>query len=148
MGVFKNLSTERLKKKKLERDIQAEILNGLECINDASFDRLNNVPVYDRKYECYRRPGKFSRKGTSDIVGVFKGRYVAIEVKTVKEYNYYIENEQRILIAILNKEELSKKDAHLADQILYQEQKISAGGICFFTCSLEHTLTILGGLCR
>jgi penicillin-binding protein-related factor A (putative recombinase) len=42
----------------------------------------HNVAVWDAKSNAFRRPGFGQRRGVSDILGIFNGRLLAIEVKT------------------------------------------------------------------
>lgn len=73
-----------MENKRNETDIVKGILEYLNYSGIFSF-RVNTVGVWDDSKKTYRRPGKFTLKGTSDILGVLKdGRMLAIEVKTDK----------------------------------------------------------------
>lgn len=63
-----------------ETDIQNAILEYLQYKNIFVW-RNNNTPVFDPRTNAYRRMPKGSIKGVSDILGVFKGKMLAIEVK-------------------------------------------------------------------
>lgn len=40
--------------------------------------------TYDPKEGKFRRPSKYYKRGTADILGIYKGRPLAIEVKSEK----------------------------------------------------------------
>jgi len=68
-----------------ESQIQNAILEFL-LYNGVFCWRSNNVPVYDQTAKRYRRMPKFSLKGVADILGIYKGRPLAIEVKKERQY--------------------------------------------------------------
>lgn len=71
-----------IKSKISETEIQTMILDFLNKKGIFCF-RVNTTGIYDPTTQTYRRPGKFSLKGTSDILGILPdGRFLAIEVKT------------------------------------------------------------------
>lgn len=141
MAATKNLSIGKLKKSESERDVQRELLAGLDRIYPGAFDRIANVPVYNKNSQSYQRPNKFSRSGTSDILGCIRGRFIAIEVKTEKEYNWIWNFIQRTAGGSYVPK--NKKEEHAMDQINYLDSKKIHGGLCFFTYSLDHTLKTL-----
>jgi penicillin-binding protein-related factor A (putative recombinase) len=117
-------------------------LDGLESIYPGAFDRIANVPVYNQRTQSYQKPNRFSRAGTADIIGCLNGRFIAIEVKTEKEYNWtwnFIQKRNGVG-SVMPK---NKKEDHAVDQINYLDSKRLHGGLCFFTYSLEHTLKTL-----
>ena len=49
----------------------------------------------------HRRRGKYEPKGIPDIIGVYRGRFIAIEVKRPK--GGVVKQEQKLFIELLNK---------------------------------------------
>lgn len=67
----------------LERDIQREICEWLKK-EGYFFWRSNNVPVFARSNDGkmrYRAMPKFSMKGIPDIIVLFRGTFIGLEVK-------------------------------------------------------------------
>lgn len=129
-----------------EMDIVNSILKGLNQLPMASFNRINNVPTWNKKTKSYNRPSRFAPKGMSDIVGCYKypnakhATYVAIEVKTPLEYNWVLQFYNRIKDQLYTYVPQTKKEDHVLNQIRFIDKKISCGGIGFFTYSLQNTL--------
>lgn len=47
--------------------------------------KIDSVGIYDEKLKVHRaQRGLFKRKGVSDIIGIYKGRFLSIEVKSQK----------------------------------------------------------------
>lgn len=68
---------------KRETEIQKEIMEYLWG-KDIFCWRNNSVGVFD-PFKCkYRKPSKYEIMGVSDILGVYKGKFLAIEVKSAK----------------------------------------------------------------
>lgn len=132
-----------MQRKKLEKEIQEEILITLNSLDGASFDRISNVPVFNRVTGGYQRPNKFQPNGISDIIGVYHGKFIAIEVKTPAEYNWNMAFLKRIG-DYRNYSPQNKKESRAIDQMIYIDNKIKNGGCGFFTYSVEHTLKKLG----
>jgi penicillin-binding protein-related factor A (putative recombinase) len=66
----------------LEKDIEKAILRYLELLPECYAWRNNTMGVYDAKKGIYRGTwSKYSIKGVSDIIGVYKGRPLFLEVK-------------------------------------------------------------------
>ena len=66
----------------IESDIEKLILNWLNK-NGIFAWKCKTMGTYDAKIGGYRKPGKFSLNGVSDILGVLpNGQFLAIEVKT------------------------------------------------------------------
>lgn len=141
MGATKNSLIGKLKRSESEKSVQRELLAGLDQVYPGAFDRIANVPVYNQRTQSYQRPNKYSRSGTSDIIGCVNGRFIAIEVKTEKEYNWVWSFIQRVASGSYVPK--NKKEEHAVDQINYLDSKKFHGGLCFFTYSLEHTLKTL-----
>lgn len=129
-----------------EFDIVNQILEGLNQLPMASFNRINNVPTWNKKTQSYNRPSRFAPKGMSDICGCYKypndkhATYVAIEVKTPLEYNWVLQFYNRIKNNIDTYTPQTEKEKHVLNQIKYINHKIACDGIGFFTYSLEHCL--------
>lgn len=86
-------------------------------------DRINNGAVWDPRKHTFRKGG--TRKGIADIIGIIKGRYLAIEVK----YG---------------------KDRQSVDQKLIQQEIETAGGVYMiardFDTFVEDFQKILGDI--
>lgn len=67
-------------KKKLEKDIQREICDYL-AENNYFFWRSNNIPVFDRNKNKFRALPKYTPRGLPDIIIIYKGYFIALEVK-------------------------------------------------------------------
>lgn len=70
-------------KKKLEKDIQREVCEWLDK-NGYMFWRSNNIPVYGMNNGgkmTFRKLPKYTPRGIPDIMVVFEGRFIGIEVK-------------------------------------------------------------------
>jgi Holliday junction resolvase len=120
-----------------------EYLNKMKI---GSFERVSNLPAYDKRINSYRRPSKYSKKGMCDIIGCLDGRFIGIEVKTRREFEWVL----RFWIRVKRSDSIdkfkptNKKEDHVLNQIKYIADKNSNGAFCFFTYSLEHTLKKLG----
>lgn len=126
-----------------EKDIQNEILQYLLDSKTGSFDMVYNLPPFDFRSGQYRRPSKHYRKGVCDIVGCLEGRFIGIEVKTPREFTWVKNFYKRIVSIVDSYNPLTKKEAHVLNQIRYIRNKNSNGGYCFFTYSLGHTQNML-----
>ena len=81
------------KYKKTEFEIENEILNWLNNQKNILAFKVETNGYWDPKKQFYRkRKSKFVLPGTSDILGVYEGKFFAIEVK--REKNYKISNNQ------------------------------------------------------
>jgi penicillin-binding protein-related factor A (putative recombinase) len=79
-----------------EKDIQQAILMYLQTVEDGYFWRNNNGGVFDPTKKVYRlNRSIFTPKGISDILGIYKTKMVAIEVKRPK---CYATKEQKIFL--------------------------------------------------
>lgn len=98
-----------------EKEIEKSILEYLATLPDAFFWKVNNVGVYDVAGGFYRMPkSRFILRGQADIQGLFKGKYVAIEVKR---------KQTRGNTSIYQKQ--------------FLENVNNFGGIAFVACSVE-----------
>jgi penicillin-binding protein-related factor A (putative recombinase) len=47
--------------------------------------KIDSTGIYDPKKQCFRsNKNEFKRKGVSDIIGIYKGKFLSIEVKSEK----------------------------------------------------------------
>jgi Holliday junction resolvase len=67
-----------MKLKESEKDIQKAIIDILR-IRGAVVVKFNNVGIYDKNRDTYIKVGK---KGVSDILACYLGKFIAIEVKS------------------------------------------------------------------
>lgn len=65
-----------------ESQIQEQILDWLSFQTNCMTWRNNNVGIYDPKTKGFRRMPKYCRRGVSDILGIWHGKPLAIEVKS------------------------------------------------------------------
>lgn len=66
-----------------EKQIQNNIMGYLQAKGIFRF-QINNSATFDRLEGKYRKKNRWFMYGVSDIVGIYKGRFLAIEVKTEK----------------------------------------------------------------
>jgi hypothetical protein len=64
-----------------EKEIELEILDWVNRHKNGFAFKVNPTAQYDPKLKMYRKPGKFVLKGTADIIGIWAGKPLAIEVK-------------------------------------------------------------------
>lgn len=84
----------------IEADIENLILDYLNKRGIFAF-KIKTMGTYDAINKTYRKLGKFSLKGTSDILGLLPGgRFLAIEVKTAKGV---VSKEQKAFLNKVNK---------------------------------------------
>jgi len=87
-------------KRQSESDIQTLILDWLNRKGVFSF-RVNTAGVYDSRKNIYRTPGRYTLKGTSDVLGILPtGRFLAVEVKSATGR---VTVEQRAFLDRINK---------------------------------------------
>ena len=76
-----------------EKEIEKEILDALMKHEDVFAFKVNTTGVFDPKRKIYRTiKNRHIHKGTSDILGVWKGAFFAIEVKKPSTIKKAIEN--------------------------------------------------------
>lgn len=73
----------RRKNRAEESDNLSAIMEYLQWNKIFAF-RVNNTPVFDPARKVFRKMGKFTPKGVADILGIYKGKPLAIEVKASK----------------------------------------------------------------
>jgi len=70
----------------LEKEIENSILNYLDFLPNCFAWKNQNVGIYDARKRTYRKSNsKHQFKGISDILGIYKGKMLAIEVKQPKK---------------------------------------------------------------
>lgn len=70
--------------KQLEKTIENAILDWINLRPRGFAFKVNTMGVYDKSFGGYRKTGKYTLKGTSDILGLWHDKFLAIEVKTAK----------------------------------------------------------------
>lgn len=95
-----------------EKEIETSILHWLNQQQGCFAFKVNTIGVFDEEIGAYRKTSKFVLKGTADIIGIWKTKPLAIEVKNK---NGRLSQEQK---AFINK-------------------YIELGGIAFKVSSLE-----------
>jgi penicillin-binding protein-related factor A (putative recombinase) len=85
-----------------EKQIESSILDYLNTLVGCFAFKINTGGIFDPSTRRMRTiTNKHQHKGTSDIIGVYKGRFFAIEVKRPKtDYNTktYPSKDQKIFI--------------------------------------------------
>ena len=81
----------------LENDIVNTILTYLNYLPNCFAWKNQNIGVYDPAKKLFRKLGKFQFKGISDIIGIYKGRPLFIEVKTPKNKNNLTVHQKQFL---------------------------------------------------
>lgn len=79
--------------------------------------------IYDPRKRSFRKPSKFHLNGVSDILGIFDGKFLAIEVKRLLPKKTYPSPAQRDFIASVKEQ----------------------GGVAFVARSVEDVLKYLPG---
>jgi len=108
----------------MENDIQNTIIEYLRYKNIYVW-RNNSIGVYDPVRKTFRKTSKWSISGVSDIIGIYKGIFLAIEVKREhpktyptkqqKEFIQQIENEGGIAFVARSIEDV-KNNLNLVDK--------------------------------
>jgi hypothetical protein len=89
------------RKKALEKTTETAILTYLNFLSGCFAWKNNSTGVYDAKRGTFRsNKNKFVINGVSDVLGVYNGRLLAIEVKTDKGV---VSKEQQDFIDRVNK---------------------------------------------
>ena len=105
-----------------EKEIENSILAYLQALPGCFAWKNQSTGVYDPTKGIFRKSkNKFHLNGVSDIIGIYKGKFLAIEVKTPK--NKLRPAHQKAFI-----EEINKR-----------------GGIAFFATSVEEVEDFLYG---
>lgn len=107
----------------LEKEIENAILAYLNYLPKCFAWKNQNAAIYDPSKKLYRSLGKFQFKGISDIIGIYKGIPLFIEVKTPK----------------------TKKNLTL-HQKAFLNRCTEEGGIAFVACSINDVKEKLEGV--
>jgi hypothetical protein len=84
-----------------EKAIQNEILSFLRSLGCYCWQVYNGA-VYDQKRQVYRKSrSAYTINGVSDILGIFNGRFLAIEVKSKTGI---VSEHQRVFLRRINEE--------------------------------------------
>ena len=121
-----------------EKEIQNQITACLDAYGVFWWRQNNGMAVYQDKNRGERKV-RYGTAGASDIGALHKGRFIAIEIKRVKEHEYIKKHYNRILSGNIK----SKKDAHISNQIMFIEKVIDRGGIGFFASDVSHVINEL-----
>jgi penicillin-binding protein-related factor A (putative recombinase) len=105
-----------------EKQIETLILSWLNFQPDCFAFKINTVGVFDPVHKVFRKNrNRFLIKGTSDIMAIYKGQFIAVEVK-------------------------SKKGRLSLDQMSFLEKVSLAGGYFCVVRSLEEAKTFFSGI--
>lgn len=97
-----------------EKEIETSILEFLNYIQGCKAWKNETVGIYDPTGKFFRKlSGRFSGKGSSDILACVKGRFVAIEVKR------------------------NSKAPRSPEQIAFIDDILRVGGVAFFASSID-----------
>lgn len=66
-----------------EKHIENSILEFLALHNIFAF-KVKSQGTFDQAKGQFRRPSRYYKKGVADILGIFNGKFLAIEVKSAK----------------------------------------------------------------
>lgn len=83
-----------------EKEIQNSVLDYLAILPDCMAWMNHSTAIFDPATKSFRRPSRYFRKGTSDVLGIYKGKPLAIEIKSkigrlTKEQKDFIEEFKR-----------------------------------------------------
>jgi hypothetical protein len=128
-----------------ERQIQKYLLDKLNLKTSGFFWENVTQGYYDKKIGAMRaHVSKHIPKGGSDILGLLNGNFVALEVKTKKEFDWCIKNIPKVKDKKLG--ELSEKQMHLARQYKFIQHIIDNGGRGGFCCDWDSVIDVIGDL--
>lgn len=115
----KQAHPKKKKQESVEAGIQKAILEYLEYRPDVKADRVNSGKI-QTKWGTWIQ---LAKDGTSDIIGCYNGRFLAIEVKKPKPNKTYPTKEQRDFIQEIN----------------------DLGGLAFVARSVEDVIEMMSG---
>ena len=124
-----------------ESEIENAILDYLNILKDAFFWKNPASGFFDGK-KMRRHKSKYAINGVSDILGIYRGRFVALEIKTPVEYKYFLNHGERLKKSpyIYCK---TKKDQRLWRQVHFIENIKSLGGHGDFVSSIDNVKRVL-----
>lgn len=65
-----------------EKQIETEILFRLNQLEKGYFWKNHTTGIFDQRRGVFRKLGGYAIKGVSDIIGIYQGRMVCLEVKS------------------------------------------------------------------
>lgn len=113
------MKKKRVGKGLLEKHIENQILGWLKMRGILSF-KIKSMGTFDPTKRVFRKPSPWYRKGVSDILGIYNGKFLAIEVKS---------DTGRLSL----------------EQQSFQRDIITCGGIAFVARSIEDVKAALMG---
>ncbi len=131
--------TKKLKFK--ENDIEKEILIYLNSLKDGMFWKNPASGFFDGK-AMRKHSSKFIIKGVSDIIGCYKGKFYAFEVKTPVSIRFYELHHER-LSKTASWALKNDKERHFRRQIEFQKKIKVYGGEAFFVSSVLEVKKIM-----
>lgn len=124
-----------VRKEKKEREILHEIIFYLRKKNIFCFENTQSGFFDGKSMRTHSSP--YVIKGVSDVIGIFNGRFMAIEVKKKSEYVWF-ENFLKANKSIDGKSiATQKKYFHFLSQKKFLDEVRKNGGIAFFAYSVE-----------
>lgn len=124
-----------------ETAIQSSIVDALKKMPYSVVIRINNIGIFDDKKKIRRK--SVNPQGISDLLYIFKGRSVFIEVKSEKEYKYIKKNYDKIKNGLWP---VKSRNQHYKNQILFIEKSSEKGIPGFFTSTIDDTMKKLSSL--
>jgi penicillin-binding protein-related factor A (putative recombinase) len=108
-----------------EKILENQILEYLQSQGIWTF-KVKTTGTFDPKTRGFRRTGKWYKKGVSDILGIYKGKFLAIEVKI--KGSYPAPNQRIFLQDVLNNGGISFVARSIEDveQALLKQEKSDA----------------------
>lgn len=105
----------------LEKDIEKSILQYLDCLPGCFAWKNVTAGYFDTKTKTFKKQrNKYAINGVSDIIGVYKGNFLAIEVKR------------------------PSNKARPIEQVLFIDHVNKHGGTAFFATSIDDVKKGLG----
>lgn len=123
MKESKTKSTKSSASKPTEKQIQNLILEYLNSLPGCKAWTNQSIGVFDASKKVYRKPGKFSAKGSADIIGIYNGRMLCIEVKR-------------------------PGNKATPDQLEWLKDMASKGACCAVVYSLENVMSVMDHLTK
>jgi len=68
--------------KETEKDIENAILEALQYVKYCKAWKNQSVGIFDPTRKTFRSRSKYQIKGVSDILGIYRGKMICLEVKT------------------------------------------------------------------
>lgn len=129
-----------------ESDIEESILIYLDSIGSVVWKIAPSgfVMKDNRGVRMRMHKSPYARRKTLDIFCLYKGKFIAIEVKTEKVYKYIIKHWDKLK----REYPLMKKGQrkHYAQQVFTVEKINNNGGYAMFACSVEQIKAFIGNL--